>query len=436
MARPLLIPPLALLLGTVGHAQTWTPTGGTPQAPPAGPVVWEAVGDRALDARSLAFDASEALWAGTSSGVWRLNSGGTWEVRLSTVVGDAVLPLGGDTILVTTGGSVRRTTDGGETWATVHDAGLDGLTEIWPGGLLVTGTISGAARSTDRGATWTNATFDTPSSTNFVTAALALDAGRVGAGGANGVTLSTDFASTFRPTALWQDLRYLIQAFASVAKPTGGFRVLAAGVDQTQPFVRIWSSDDAGVTWSTGVPLPDGAGGPEALLALGGFSALAVLGGGTVHLSEDGGSTWQLVGQTPVDSTVTRLAGATLGPDGRLYVGLVQAGPGQAWVYRTAGVVVGAEPRAAEEGAGLRLEVRPNPSTGAVVIGVTLPAASAVRAAVYDVHGRELARFIDGHVGAGRHDFTLTRSGLSSGTYVLRVETPAGTASQRFTVLG
>jgi hypothetical protein len=72
----------------------------------------------------------------------------------------------------------------------------------------------------------------------------------------------------------------------------------------------------------------------------------------------------------------------------------------------------------------LSVELRrpaPNPFSGEAVIGITLPARAAVRAAVYDVLGREVAVLADGPRDAGANDLTLAGAGLAPGVYVVRV---------------
>ena len=63
----------------------------------------------------------------------------------------------------------------------------------------------------------------------------------------------------------------------------------------------------------------------------------------------------------------------------------------------------------------------PNPFRGETTIEVLLPAASRVELVVYDVLGREVARLLEGELGAGRHAVVFEESGLSSGVYVYRL---------------
>lgn len=67
------------------------------------------------------------------------------------------------------------------------------------------------------------------------------------------------------------------------------------------------------------------------------------------------------------------------------------------------------------------LPATPSPFTDQTTLRFTLPAPVAVRLAVYDVLGREVAVLVDGQREAGLHEATFDGRGLSSGTYVYRL---------------
>ena len=81
------------------------------------------------------------------------------------------------------------------------------------------------------------------------------------------------------------------------------------------------------------------------------------------------------------------------------------------------------------------LAVYPNPATGRAQVAFGLAEAGAVRLAVYDALGREVAVLADGAAEAGRHVATFEGSGLASGVYVVRLETGAGVETRRLTLL-
>jgi hypothetical protein len=76
----------------------------------------------------------------------------------------------------------------------------------------------------------------------------------------------------------------------------------------------------------------------------------------------------------------------------------------------------------------------PNPTRGTTDLAVTLDAPQAVRLAVYDLLGREVAVLLDGDLPAGTQRATFDAAGLPAGLYVARLQTAAGTVAQRVTV--
>ncbi|HLT48676.1 MAG TPA: T9SS type A sorting domain-containing protein, partial [Rubricoccaceae bacterium] len=146
--------------------------------------------------------------------------------------------------------------------------------------------------------------------------------------------------------------------------------------------------------------------------------------------TDDAGATWEAVGRAPEIAQVVHLTSATLGPDGRLYVGLTENGPARGWVWRTAEVVtVASEP--APEREGLGLEVRPNPFRGAATVTLTLARPSEVEAAVYDVLGRRVATVASERFPAGTREVAFDGAGLAAGVYVVRARTGDGHVEAR-----
>lgn len=78
----------------------------------------------------------------------------------------------------------------------------------------------------------------------------------------------------------------------------------------------------------------------------------------------------------------------------------------------------------------------PNPFNPSTSISFALTEAAPVRLRVYDVAGREVALLLDGGVHApGYHTVSFDASHLPSGTYLYRLETPAGQQSRKMVLV-
>jgi hypothetical protein len=78
---------------------------------------------------------------------------------------------------------------------------------------------------------------------------------------------------------------------------------------------------------------------------------------------------------------------------------------------------------------------RPNPVAGAAVVRYGLPSAGAVRVAVYDALGREVAVLAEGEEEAGWHEAALSAGALAPGVYVVRVTAGSEARVERLTVV-
>lgn len=428
--------------------------------PPGSGFDWQRVGDYPIHTRALAFGPDSLgrpdalLWVSSGEGdLLRLDAtaaggaSGTWVLVNDRFTDDYILPLSADTLLVA-GDDIIRSTDGGVTFEVVaerENSDIVTLAEVPAGtpyaGRLVAGEDSGAPTpddtrySDDRGATWaTAATPDYGGGEALVVLPVGSAwAGRVvSAARARGVMLSDDGGETYYESGLWAP-EYGGDAACLVVGPGGGVRVVVA-YSTGGGSGLVWVSDDGGQTWTMTAEVASS--GVAGLVSLGGASAVLVGRDGLVYRSDDAGHTWPAVGRAPdVDPFGPYAAEVAVGPDGRLYVGLSQAGPYGAWVYRTEPLTpVSAESNPEPEEEGLGLEVRPNPSGGAVEVAFTLAQPSEVEVAVYDVLGRRVAVLASGRYGAGTHTLAVG-AGLPVGVYVVRVEASGAVASRRFTLV-
>lgn len=93
-------------------------------------------------------------------------------------------------------------------------------------------------------------------------------------------------------------------------------------------------------------------------------------------------------------------------------------------------VAVGADPGA------FRIELAANPAYGPAHLAYELPAAGRARLTICDLAGRTVARLVDGHIGAGRHQVTFDPGALSGSTVLFyRLEWEGQLRSGRFVVL-
>ncbi|RMF62072.1 MAG: T9SS C-terminal target domain-containing protein, partial [Bacteroidetes bacterium] len=77
----------------------------------------------------------------------------------------------------------------------------------------------------------------------------------------------------------------------------------------------------------------------------------------------------------------------------------------------------------------------PNPFNPQTTIEFRLDRPQAVRLAVYDVLGREVAVLAEGAQPAGVFRVTFDATGLSSGLYLYRLQTEAGVLSRTMTLV-
>ncbi len=83
-------------------------------------------------------------------------------------------------------------------------------------------------------------------------------------------------------------------------------------------------------------------------------------------------------------------------------------------------VAVAPAPRSAPDG--FRLQLAPNPARSHATVLLTLGRAQTVRAAVYDVRGREVAFIFEGALPAGESHLDVLLPGLAAGVYLVRID--------------
>ncbi len=214
-----------------------------------------------------------------------------------------------------------------------------------------------------------------------------------------------------------------------------GGRVLATGFFNQQADRRAFVSDDGGETWRETARLPEpreGIPGDAWLAVIGEQSALAVGGRGIVYRTDDAGETWAIAGRTPVTASNMTSRMLMVGPEGRLYVGLLLAGTERAWAVRTVQPVVAVSSVPNPEASGARLRVSPNPGAGAVRIALRLDTPEAARLTVFDARGRAVHTEASG--ARGQHAWEVDTSAWAAGVYVARAEVGGEVVTAQLTV--
>ena len=435
-------------LASAAHAQTGPLADSTAWEPLGSPLQVESFGFTGEPETPLVWAVGQATYTlDTAAGV-----AGPWTRISRRPLNGPILFYGPDPAAPDTvfGGSpLYRSVDGGRTFYGVETpADLGGSSRVDGPGIdrlpagaphahrLVAGDDLGLLYSDDGGDTWAAAD-TTPPLLAF--SIKALRSGRVIAGGFYGAVLSDDGGQTWRhvpdlyaPGRIAFDVQKITVLPGYVTGREGDSeegRVLLTGTSNGPDGGWYqWWSDDEGATWSRSVqPGDTGCGEGVDLVPLVAETGqpgdvLAVTCVGAVLRSEDGGETWGPVGRVPGISSEanTSVNVATLGPDGRLYVGTAYAGPSDVHSYRTrwrasAGFAVAV---ADEPGEGRpELGARPNPARELVELALSDRQLdkSPVELVVVDGLGREVAR----RASASR--WRLDVSGWAPGVYRARV---------------
>lgn len=77
----------------------------------------------------------------------------------------------------------------------------------------------------------------------------------------------------------------------------------------------------------------------------------------------------------------------------------------------------------------------PNPFNPQTTIGFSVPVASDVQLAVFDMLGREVEVLMNGVVASGRHEVTFEANNLPNGTYIYRLQANGETLTKTFVLM-
>ena len=369
------------------------------------------------------------------------------------------MSCGAQSILVTEAGSILigapagptdtdRSIDRGATWernvnydtATLFQSSLPVLRGPTGHGALFGDNGQAAYRSLEDGAAGTWETLGVlggiPVTYGEVPPSAALPEGRLLAGVRNGITTSNDGGQTWTPaTGAYGPLQGDSFAFLPLAGHPYGGAVLAGVEDLTvnrDSSATLYRSDDGGASWRRVLRFSPSAMGVGNLTTArllvtpdgGLWAALTSTRGvdeGAFARSVDGGATWASVSDGYGLYGVQQLIASR---DGRLVAATDEG------VWRTTGPawVVAEETEPATPPASVAVSVWPNPTGGAVTVGLSLAEPEVVRVSVVDALGREVAVVHEGAASDGQR-LTMDTAGWPVGAYTIRVVTEAGQAS-------
>ncbi len=344
--------------------------------------------------------------------------------------------------------------DGGESFTAVEPnlgtntgwASIYAITQDVDGFLYISANHGFLYRSLNNGLSWQQigslpeVDADTPwSLTTHPTEQGRLYAGTFG----RGVYTSDDYGFTWSFLG-GQGVNQLLinadggHAFDLELDPTGGyiFAATAGGVfrmelDADGDAVGIWQMLETEVTLDDGSVVT-----PEA-------RSLSFDASGQLYVT-----TWGFGAFFSAAPTVTNvMAELALRGEEVTFVSVSPSGEQVAFGSVTSGVSVIAAPAASatdiedetlegELPTGYSLEQNyPNPFNPVTTIGFSLPETGSVRLSVFDVLGREVAVLVDGRLQGGQHNVQFDAQGLTTGTYIYRLQTDKGAYAKQLVLM-
>lgn len=400
------------LYRTEDNGASWTPSHTGVVASSVGTLVTTSNGD---------------LFASAPHLVHSADNGDNWS-EVDTP-GSGVLAANRTDELFVIGANLYRSADGGASWET-QDTPWNGFQDVWPSksvfnannDLFVAifdnfrgdGNETGIYRSTDDGTTWNKLSL----AAEEISALSVANDGTLYAGTGypdNQIFLSTDNGDSWTQTGS--------AAFDFIM----GINVDPDGTVFVNAERGLFRSTDGGVTWTnTGTNLPNS---PyrnnafvESLMVSENGDVYAGISGQGIYVSRDRGNTWTAINSGLGNVSNNSILSMAIA-NGRLFAGTWAAG-----VFRSKDTVTSAEQ---DNTAGVPSSYTlsqnfPNPFNPTTTIGFTVPSASEVTVTVYNVLGQPIRVLTRGVVAAGHHQVRFDGSGLASGLYFVRMQTPQG----------
>ncbi|MFZ1730379.1 MAG: S8 family serine peptidase [Bacteroidota bacterium] len=377
-----------------------------------------------------------------------------------------------------------RSTDGGDTWLFAFGTGfpsgvgvycIDGIDEN--SALVGTGPANGSAaifRTGDGGQNW--ASTSVSNMTAFVNWIHMFDS-------QNGIMQGDPknnvwgIATTANGGGTWTAIPTPLSAAASEAGWNNSYDAVGNYMWFGSNNSKIYRSTDRGLTW-TGYATPSknavDVNFRDEMVGVARFSKQVDVGTDTLALTVDGGLSWSLISTiaAPSGSVIFERGGKRLwffmGANAFVSEDLgatwnVQAAPSSfnyindatEWndgfvtsvfaagieIFRYNGdfVLDVDDVQAAAPTTPMLQPLYPNPAAsgrdGNVVAQLQLPSSSSVVLAVYDMTGKKVREVLNATLEAGSHSANVSTAGLPAGNYLLRLNTPTHSSTQKLVVL-
>ena len=197
-----------------------------------------------------------------------------------------------------------------------------------------------------------------------------------------------------------------------------------AGVNHPITYFKPLDTDNLWTPLTTsGFPFEEGK---TATAASIGVDTLFVGVDNEVYYLKLGESDWELGYTYPVGTEINMLFYDEL---------LVGTGTGM-FAHFNSGTTVSNESEQVENPTNFELHQNyPNPFNPSTNISFNLPASSQVRLSVYNMLGQKVSELINGRMTSGSHTIKFDASGLASGIYLYRLETPQSTLTRRMLLI-
>jgi photosystem II stability/assembly factor-like uncharacterized protein len=365
---------------------------------------------------SLAVSGSN-IFAGTDSGVFlSTNYGTNWTAVNSGLTNTDVRALAviDSNIFAGTYGGVFLSTDTGTSWTTVN-SGLGANTHVYSFGvsgsnIFVATDSRGVLFSTNIGTSWTQV----KGFVNPYTVSLAVSGSNILVGTYGGVFLSTDTGTSWTQVTTGLAESYLVYSFAFSDSN------IFAGTEK-----GIILSTDTGTSWTAvNSDLPVNT--HVYSFGVSGSSIFAGTDSG-VFLSTDNGANWAAINSCLMYTDIRSLAVI----DSNIFAGTYGGGVWRMPLSETTAIINHKLQRETSD-----FHIRPPSHTSPfVTVAFSLPQSEHITVKTYDLSGRTIAVLVNKSLGSGSHRITWNTQNMSSGCYMIKLQSGSYSFVKNFSII-